>query len=151
MSVWGNGKPDQYEENGRTYIAGIPKDAFDDFNFPSLNMDIVQAPVHAEKQVDVTAQTVHNVTAEASETDAVDTSVPLAKIKKLDAANKLLTKWTNEHSIDISATVGASGTVHSAIYDEIPGYLYSAINWQAEGVTTNNAKKSKNHRYYLWH
>ena len=143
MSVWGNGKPDQYEENGRTYIAGIPKDAFDDFNFPSLNMDIVQAPVHAEKQVDVTAQTVHNVTAEASETDAVDTSVPLAKIKKLDAANKLLTKWTNEHSIDISATVGASGTVHSAIYDEIPDYLYSAINWQAEGVTTNNAKKVK--------
>ena len=143
MSVWGNGKPDQYEENGRTYIAGIPKDAFDDFNFPSLNMDIVQAPVHAEKQVDVTAQTVHNVTAEASETDAVDTSVPLAKIKKLDAANKLLTKWTNEHSIDISATVGASGTVHSAIYDEIPDYLYSAINWQAESVTTNNAKKVK--------
>ena len=143
MSVWGNGKPDQYEENGRTYIAGIPKDAFDDFNFPSLNMDIVQAPVHAEKQVDVTAQTVHNVTAEASETDAVDTSVPFAKIKKLDAANKLLTKWTNEHSIDISAIVGASGTVHSAIYYEIPDYLYSAINWQAEGVTTNNAKKVK--------
>lgn len=143
MSVWGNGKPDQYEENGRTYIAGIPKDAFDDFNFPSLNMDIVQAPIHSEKQVDVTAQTVHNVTSEASETEAVDTSVPLAKVKKLDAANKLLTKWTNEHSIDISATVGASGTVHSAIYDEIPDYLYSAINWQAEGVTTNNAKKVK--------
>lgn len=78
-----------------------------------------------------------------SETDAVDTSVPLAKIKKLDAANKLLTKWTNEHSIDISSTVGASGTVHSAIYDEIPDYLYSAINWQAESVTTNNAKKVK--------
>ena len=67
MSVWGNGKPDQYEENGRTYIAGIPKDAFDDFNFPSLNMDIVQAPVHAEKQVAVTAQTIHNLTSEASE------------------------------------------------------------------------------------
>ena len=60
MSVWGNGKPDQYEENGRTYIAGIPKDAFDDFNFPSLSMDKVQAPVHIEKPSDVAAQTVNN-------------------------------------------------------------------------------------------
>lgn len=140
MSVWGNGKPDQYEENGRTYIAGIPKDAFDDFNFPSLSMDKVQAPVHIEKPSDVAAQTVNN---EMPETETVDVSVPVAKIKKLDEANKLLTKWTNEHSIDISATVGASGTVHAAIYDEIPDYLYSTINWQAEGVTTNNAKKVK--------
>ena len=140
MSVWGNGKPDQYEENGRTYIAGIPKDAFDDFNFPSLSMDKVQAPVHIEKPSGVAAQTVNN---EMPETETVDVSVPVAKIKKLDEANKLLTKWTNEHSVDISATVGASGTVHSAIYDEIPDYLYSTINWQAEGVTTNNAKKVK--------
>ena len=140
MSVWGNGKPDQYEENGRTYIAGFPNDAFDDFNFPSLSLDKVQAPVHIEKPSDVAAQTVNN---EMPETETVDVSVPVAKIKKLDEANKLLTKWTNELCIDISATVGASGTVHAAIYDEIPDYLYSTINWQAEGVTTNNAKKVK--------
>lgn len=140
MSVWGNGKPDQYEENGRTYIAGIPKDAFDDFNFPSLNMDVVQAPVQPEKRSDVATQPAHF---EISETELVDINVSPTKIKKLDAANKLLTQWTNEHVIDISSNAGASGTVHAAIYDEIPDYLYSAINWQAEGVTTNNAKKVK--------
>lgn len=52
-------------------------------------------------------------------------------------------KWSNEKKIDISATVGAAGTVHSAIYDEIPDYLFSAINWQAEGISMDNAKKVK--------
>lgn len=55
----------------------------------------------------------------------------------------MLTKWSNEKKIDISATVGAAGTVHSAIYDEIPDYLFSAINWQAEGISMDNAKKVK--------
>ena len=33
--------------------------------------------------------------------------------------------------------------MHSAIYDEIPDYLFSAINWQAEGISMDNAKKVK--------
>ncbi len=147
MSIWGNGKPDQYEENGKMYFAGIPKDAFDDFNFPTLNLDKVQAPIQTPVQ-DLSSDT--NLISQQSGVmisegkKNVESSVPVTKIKKLDAANKFLTKWTNEHTIDISSTVGAAGTVHSAIYDEIPDYLYSAINWQAEGVTTDNAKKVKN-------
>ena len=33
MSVWGNGSPDQYEENGKIYISAISKDMYDDFSF----------------------------------------------------------------------------------------------------------------------
>ena len=58
-----------------------------------------------------------------------ETIIPAAKIKKANDANTLLTKWTNKKKIDISATVGAAGTVHAAVYDEIPDYLFTAINW----------------------
>ena len=44
MSVWGNGSPDQYEENGKIYISAISKDMYDDFSFPVLQMDKVEAP-----------------------------------------------------------------------------------------------------------
>lgn len=51
MSVWGNGTPDQYEENGKIYISAISKDMYDDFSFPVLQMDKVEAPkLHLKKK-----------------------------------------------------------------------------------------------------
>lgn len=142
MSVWGNGTPDQYEENGKIYISAISKDMYDDFSFPVLQMDKVEAPkTSPQKKVSNNAIT-PKVTSEVS-VDACEIVVPAAKIKKVNDANTLLTKWTNEKKIDISATVGAAGTVHSAIYDEIPDYLFTAINWQVEGISMDNARKVK--------
>ncbi len=134
MSVWGNGKPEQYEENGVVYLATIRKEIYEDFGFPILKMDAVSPePV-------MTGPIIEPVPGPLVEED---TSIPAAKIKKVNDANTLLTKWSNEKKIDISATVGAAGTVHSAVYDEMPDYLFSAINWQAEGVSMDNAKKVK--------
>lgn len=142
MSVWGNGTPDQYEENGKTYISAINKDMYDDFNFPALQMDKVEAPKTSLQKKASNNATTTKVTSEVS-IDASEIVVPAAKIKKVNDANTLLTKWTNEKKIDISATVGAAGTVHSAIYDEIPDYLFTAINWQVEGISMDNARKVK--------
>lgn len=137
MSVWGNGTPDQYEKDGKTYISAIPKELFDDFNFPVLQMDVVKAPDPTPTQVPATSVT------PGSSAGVPKTVVPAAKVKKVNDANTLLTKWTIEKKIDISATVGEAGTVHSAVYDEIPDYLFTAINWQIEGITMDNAKKVK--------
>lgn len=142
MSVWGNGTPDQYEENGKTYISAISKDMYDDFSFPVLQMDKVEAPKTSPQKKATNNATTPKVTSEVS-IDASEIVVPAAKIKKVNDANTLLTKWTNEKKIDISATVGAAGTVHSAIYDEIPDYLFTAINWQVEGISMDNARKVK--------
>ena len=142
MSVWGNGTPDQYEENGKIYISAISKDMYDDFSFPVLQMDKVEAPKTSPQKKVSNNATTPKVTSEIS-VDACEIVVPAAKIKKVNDANTLLTKWTNEKKIDISATVGAAGTVHSAIYDEIPDYLFTAINWQVEGITMDNARKVK--------
>ena len=142
MSVWGNGTTDQYEENGKIYISAISKDMYDDFSFPVLQMDKVEAPKTSSQKKASNNATTPIVTSEVS-IDASKIVVPEAKIKKVNDANTLLTKWTNEKKIDISATVGAAGTVHSAIYDEIPDYLFTAINWQVEGITMDNARKVK--------
>lgn len=142
MSVWGNGTPDQYEENGIIYISAISKDMYDDFSFPVLQMDKVEAPKTSPQKKVSNNATTPKVTSEIS-VDACEIVVPAAKIKKVNDANTLLTKWTNEKKIDISATVGAAGTVHSAIYDEIPDYLFTAINWQVEGISMDNARKVK--------
>ena len=142
MSVWGNGSPDQYEENGKIYISAISKDMYDDFSFPVLQMDKVEAPKTSSQKKASNNATTPIVTSEVS-IDASEIVVSAAKIKKVNDANTLLTKWTNEKKIDISATVGAAGTVHSAIYDEIPDYLFTAINWQVEGITMDNARKVK--------
>ena len=142
MSVWGNGSPDQYEENGKIYISAISKDMYDDFSFPVLQMDKVEAPKTSPQKKASNNAITPKVTSEVS-IDASEIVVSAAKIKKVNDANTLLTKWTNEKKIDISATVGAAGTVHSAIYDEIPDYLFTAINWQVEGITMDNARKVK--------
>lgn len=140
MSVWGNGTPDQYEENGKTYISAISKDMYDDFSLPILQMDKVEAPKHSPEKLSSSNAATPIVTPVVSNVMS-EIMVPVAKIKKVDDANTLLTKWTNEKKIDISATVGAAGTVRSAIYDEIPDYLFTAINWQVEGISMDNARK----------
>ncbi len=134
MSVWGNGKPEQYEEDGVVYIATIRKEVYEDFGFPILKMDAVSPQPVAPGPI---------VEPEPGPVIEEKTDIPVAKLKKVNDANTLLTKWSNEKKIDISATVGAAGTVHSAIYDEIPDYLYTAINWQIEGVSMDNARKVK--------
>lgn len=134
MSVWGNGKPEQYEEEGIVYLATIRKEIYEDFGFPILKMDAVSPKPVTPGHV------IEPVPGPLADENTV---IPAAKIKKVNDANTLLTKWSNDKKIDISATVGAAGTVHSAIYDEIPDYLFSAINWQVEGVSMDNAKKVK--------
>lgn len=142
MSVWGNGSPDQYEKDGKTYISAIAKELYEDFGFPVLQMDKVDAPkVTLHEQGG--SQGIQRSENPSIGTNEKKTNIPSAKIKKVSDANTLLTKWTNEKKIDISATVGAAGTVHSAIYDEIPDYLFTAINWQVEGISMDNARKVK--------
>lgn len=137
MSVWGDGKPEQYEENGVVYLATIRKEIYEDLGFPILRMDVVD-----KKPVTSTSSSQTTIVQPQPEVETIDVISPL-KVKKVNDANTLLTKWTNEKKIDISANVGASGTVRAAVNDDIPDYLFTAINWQAEGISMDNARKVK--------
>ena len=135
MSIWGDGTTDQYVKNGITYVAGINLETYSDFSLPALKMDMVEPP-SGEKEPEEPAAKPKTVV-------VPDSTIPPAKIAKVSSANEFLTKWTNEKKIDISSMTGVSGTVHSAIYNEIPDYLFTAINWQAEGISLDNARKVK--------
>ncbi len=139
MSVWGNGKPEQYEEDGVTYIASVRKEIYEDLGFPILKMDAVVQQTENSVGTKLGPDPYSERLPEAD----TNSSISKAKVKKVNDANTLLTKWSNEKKIDISATVGPAGTVHSAIYDEIPDYLFTAINWQSEGISMDNAEKVK--------
>lgn len=136
MSIWGDGSTDQYEKDGKTFISGIPREAYDDFSLPILSMDKIVAPVSEKKPLPEVSPAIQTV-------EHTITNIAPAKLKKSDDALAYLTKWINEKTIDISSMAGASGTVHSAIYDDIPNYLFTAINWQAEGISMDNARKVK--------
>lgn len=137
MSVWGNGTPDQYDKDGKKFIAGIQRELYDDFAFPSLKMDVVAPP---KKDEFIPSDSPVSDTQPISDDS---NTIPASKIKRVDDANKLLTNWMNDRVIDISANVGAAGVVHAAIYDTIPEFLFTAINWQAEGITMDHARKVK--------
>lgn len=143
MSVWGNGEPEQYEKDGKTFIAELSKEYYDEFGLPIIDVDRVEHPGDREKDGDnkETEGTSDNDKGKDLETEYPEISAD--KIQKVDSANALLIKWLNEKKIDISARVGAAGTVHAAVYDEMKDYLFSAINWQTEGITMDNARKIK--------
>ncbi|WP_097006577.1 ATP-binding protein [Lacrimispora amygdalina] len=149
MSIWGNGKPEEYTDaKNVTYISSIRKEIFEDFGFPIVDMDKISVPDLSPDPGPDPKPGPEPIPG-PDPNSGPELQLPAAKVKKVNDANTLLTKWTNEKKIDISATVGAAGTVHSAIYDEIPDYLFSAINWQVEGISMDNADKVKNSTFLL--
>lgn len=137
ISVWGDGSTDQYEENNRTFISGLNKEQYNDFNLPALKMDTIVSPkVSPEKP-----KPKETIKPDKPVAKPEEPSIPSIKQKKITDANTLLTKWINDKKIDISSTVGVSGTIRPIVVDEIPNYLFSAINWQAEGVSLDNVRK----------
>lgn len=150
ISVWGNGNPEQYEENGEIIISGLKKEYFEEFNLPTLSFDNVDKPSSGEPDEhpddggnSATGETGGSTTQPDDEPDSEFPTISQDKVQKITAANSLLMKWINDKKIDISSKVGAVGTVHAAIYDDIKNYLFSAINWQLEGISMDNARKVK--------
>ena len=76
------GPLDQYEENGKIYISAISKDMYDDFSFPVLQMDKVEAQKTSPQKKVSNNATTPKVTSEVS-VDACEIVVPAKKIKRL--------------------------------------------------------------------
>lgn len=74
--------------------------------------------------------------------------IPLKIQERVSKANVELANWTNGQAIDISANVGTSGILRAAQGDMCT-YLFSSINWQAEGVSMDNISKVKASRSTL--
>ena len=138
MSIWGNNEAKQYTYDGIVYIAGMRREQYEDFGLPILNLQ--EAAV-------ASGDTGDPVTKSGTSADSVQEAVSANQIasdqlKKLSDANAILTQWTNGMPINLSTTGGAEGTIRTA-REDMCEFLFSAINWQAEGISMDHIEKIK--------
>ena len=140
LCIWGNGQPDQYTEDGVTYISGIRNDILEELNVPIISFTEVSAPQReAATVVESKKSTV--VLPERKEPEAA-TSVNVQTQEKVGAATDALMQWSGGKKIDVSANVGTSGVLRAALED-MNAFLFSAIDWQAEGISMDHVNKVK--------
>ena len=136
VSIWGNGSTDQFEDQGRTYIAALPKEIYEELGLPllRLNETVAPRPDAKDKGGDPAGKAIDN-------SDKLSGTIPKDKLKKVSEATEVLTEWANGTPIDISSNVGVRRHIKAA-REDLCAYLYSAINWQAEGISLDNAEKA---------
>ena len=140
LCIWGNGQPDQYTDDGVTYISGIRKDILEELNLPIISLTEVSAPQQeAATVVESKKSTV--ILPEKREPEVV-TSVSAQMQEKVGAATDALMQWSSGKKIDVSANVGTSGVLRAALED-MNAFLFSAIDWQAEGISMDHVNKVK--------
>lgn len=133
--IWGNGQLEQYTENGVTYLAGVKKEIFEELNLPIITFSEASAP---EKKNTATREPV----AAFSEKKETAMNVTDQTIVKVQQASEMLTQWSGGKKIDVSANVGGSGVLRAAM-DDLNTFLFSAIDWQAEGISMDHVNKVK--------
>lgn len=148
LSIWGNGEPDQYTQDGITYVSAIKKSIIAELGLPELVLSQVVAPVAPPEPVtnqDGGSKPVIDGGTPGANNSSV---IPLKIQERVSKANTELANWSNGQMIDISANVGTSGILRAAQGD-MCSYLFSSINWQAEGVSMDNISKVKASRSTL--
>lgn len=142
MSIWGDGSLDQYiNENGQIYISSINTGILEELNLPVLiNEQELVAKESPNSEPDM-----NNKSGPSPEPHTIsiqEDEISLETKIRYEKALKLLNDWVNGHSIDISATGGTSGILQK-VQGNICNYLWSSINWQAEGLSEDNISKIK--------
>lgn len=144
MSIWGNSEPTQYELDSITYIAGLPTYIYEELGMPIINLQVTTA---SRDQNQIKQPKAEEAEPSVKKQETV-LSVPKEKQKKLDDATAVLTQWANGQPINISTTGGAQGTIRAA-REDMNDFIFSAINWQIEGVTLDNVSKVKASKFKL--
>ena len=137
LSIWGDGTPDQYTQNGEVFLSSVKKEIIEELGLPLLSLSQGAAP-SPKLAPDSTLPIKPNPTSDLKPS----AEVPIQIQEKVSKAIGVLSNWANGQAIDISATGGTSGVLNKA-REDICDYLWSSINWQAEGVSPDNASKVK--------
>lgn len=134
LSIWGDGTSNRYSKDGITYLSGIKETILAEFGFPQITGSYVQNSSHVDEGNAGSEKT--------KEQDKPDDIIPPHIQKKFSEAHAMLTTWVSGSIIDVSANVGTVGTIRAALGD-LNDFADSAINWLAEGLSSDNIKKVK--------
>lgn len=143
MCIWGDATTNTYKEGENTYISGLSTQVYEDMGFPLIaGKKIAEKPT---KTKSVSTNSVQTFTS----TTVVKTPAQIAEEKKIQAERAQLNEslqslenWVLGGTINVGATTGNVELLSHARND-ICTYLYSAIDWQAEGVSMDNIDKIK--------
>ncbi|MFI3212846.1 MAG: ATP-binding protein [Eubacteriales bacterium] len=143
MCIWGNATTDTYKEGEVTYISGLSTQVYENMGFPLINGKKVSGkPVLPKTVSQPTGQT-------TTSTTVVKTPAQLAAEKKLQAEKaqlneslQVIENWIAGGTINVGATTGNVVLISKA-REDMCSFLYSAIDWQAEGVSMDNIDKIK--------
>lgn len=143
MCVWGDATTDIYEQDGITYISGLSAKVYSDMGFPLINGKQVAASPN--QQIGTSTKPKDN----PQQNKVVKTPEQIAAEEKaqedrakLNESLQVIENWISGGTINVGTTTGNIALISKA-REDICNYLYSAINWQAEGVSMDNIDKIK--------
>lgn len=136
MSIWGNNKAKQFTHEGITYISGVPSFIYEELGLPVINLQESKIEMNQEPESGIK----QDIVSELKPESASKTIVAPEKQKKVDDAISLLTKWVSGMSIDLAITGGTESVIRAA-REDMGNFVLSAINWQAEGISSDNIAK----------
>lgn len=143
MCVWGDASTNIYDDNGTTFIAGLSSKVYEDMNFPLINGKKVSKKEQPSPTTGVAKSQPEN------QNKAVKTPAQTREEKKLhqeraqlNESLQVIENWIAGGTINVGATTGNVVLISKA-RENMCTYLYSAIDWQAEGVSMDNIDKIK--------
>lgn len=138
MCVWGNGLDEEYTQNGVKYIAGIAIGIYEDMNLPVISANRVSGYDGSAAKKTSTSKGTDIKSMHQSHKEKKD-AIALARYNE---SLQLLENWVAGSTINVGPTTGNVVLLTNA-REDMCNYLYSAINWQAEGVSMDNITKIK--------
>jgi len=143
MCIWGDATTDIYQEGEVTYISGLPTQVYEDMGFPLINgkkvsgKPIQSKPVNQPADQTLTSTTVVKTPAQIAAEQKIQ-----AERAQLNESLQVIENWIAGGTINVGATTGNVVLISKA-REDMCSYLYSAIDWQAEGVSMDNIDKIK--------
>lgn len=143
MCIWGDATTDTYQEGESVYISGLSTHVYDDMGFPLINGKKVSGKATQPKPANVPVGQM------PTNTSVVKTPAQIAAEQKLQAERaqlneslQVIENWIAGGTINVGATTGNVVLISKA-REDMCSYLYSAIDWQAGGVSMDNIDKIK--------
>lgn len=143
MCIWGNATTDIYEDAGITYIAGLSTEVYKDMGFPVISGKKVYGKTTKTVAMQSTVQNngQNNAVVKTPE-QAKEQKKQQEERAQLNDSLQMLENWIAGGTINVGATTGNVVLISKA-REDMCSYLYSAIDWQAEGVSMDNIDKIK--------
>ena len=143
MCIWGDATIDTYQEGENTYISGLSTQVYEDMGFPLISGKKVSGkPTQTKSASAIGGQSSTSITVVKTPDQLVMEKRLQAERAQLNESLQVIENWIAGGTINVGATTGNVVLISKA-REDMCSYLYSAIDWQAEGVSMDNIDKIK--------